>query len=340
MRLLIETANGALGMAEGRFVEPSGCFDHVVRVPDGEIRPGLINGHDHLHRNHYGRLGMPPYTNAYQWAADIQSKYRDAIAEGRRLPRRQALLQGAWKNLLAGVTHVVHHDAWEPDFESKFPLTVIRIASADSLGMTPNLSPAGSRLALHVAEGVDGIAASEAHTLAARGWLNQDLIAVHAVGPDADGVAKLRASGCAMVWCPSSNFFLFGRTAPASLLADGIDVLLGTDSCLTGAGDLLDELRFAHRLNLISDERLESAVGRTAARRLGIPPPSLDLGSEANFAVFRKPLLEATADDVAVVVAAGALRVLDPALIPAGLAHGRVVRHGHLRRWICEAPPF
>jgi hypothetical protein len=160
---------------------------------------------------------------------------------------------------------------------------------------------------------------------------------VHVVGPDADGVAKLRAAGCAMVWCPSSNCFLFGRTAPASLLADGIDVLLGTDSRLTGAGDLLDELRFAHHLKLISDERLENAVGKTAARRLGISPPSLDL---ANCAVFRKPLLESAADDVAVVVAAGALRVLDPALIPAGLTHGRVVRHGHLRRWINENVPF
>src|ERR1700755_3096992 len=124
MRLLIEGRNRAVAMTNGRIVVPRGPFNHVIRIPDGEIRPGLINAHDHLHRNHYGRLGRPPYANAYRWAADIQNAFRDEIAEGRRMPRRQALLRGAWKNLLAGVTHVVHHDPWEVDFESGFPLTV------------------------------------------------------------------------------------------------------------------------------------------------------------------------------------------------------------------------
>ena len=37
---------------------------------------------------------------------------------------------------------------------------------------------------------------------------------IHGVGADSDAVARLRASGAALTWCPSSNHFLFGRTAP------------------------------------------------------------------------------------------------------------------------------
>src|SRR5919107_1424808 len=116
MRLLINARNRAVGIEAGRIVEPSGGFDIVLDVPDADIRPGLINAHDHLHRNHYGRLGEPPYRNAYLWAEHIQQRYRRRIAR-RRQPRRSALLAGAWKNLFAGVTTVVHHDRWEEDFD-------------------------------------------------------------------------------------------------------------------------------------------------------------------------------------------------------------------------------
>src|ERR1700742_646852 len=129
MRLLIEGGNRAVAVTNGRIAAPHGPFDHVIRIPDGEIRPGLINAHDHLHRNHYGRLGNPPYDNAYKWAADIQTNYAEAIARGRAIPRREALLRGAWKNLLSGVTYVLHHDAWESEFERDFPIKIVRIAN-------------------------------------------------------------------------------------------------------------------------------------------------------------------------------------------------------------------
>ena len=214
MRILIEAANTTIAVEDGRIVEPSGSFDRVVRAPKGEVRRGLINAHDHLHRNHYGRLGAPPYANAYEWARDIQSRNRIEIARGRELPRREALLHGAWKNLIAGVTHAFHHDDWEPDFEIGFPLNVIKLPTADSLGMTPAplMRPAGP-FAMHVAEGVDAAAAEEIRELDRRGFLTPDFMAVHAVGADDDGVIALRRAGCAVIWCPSSNRFLFGRTA-------------------------------------------------------------------------------------------------------------------------------
>ncbi len=121
MRLLIRARNREVAVEDGRIVAPTGGFDLVLTFPRADVAPGLINAHDHLHRNHYGRLGRPPYPNAYAWAADIQAREAERIAEGRTRRRREALLEGAWKNLFCGVTTVVHHDPWEADFEDGFP---------------------------------------------------------------------------------------------------------------------------------------------------------------------------------------------------------------------------
>jgi len=334
MRLLIEASNSAVAIENGRICELAGKFDCVVRS-SGEARPGLINSHDHLHRNHYGRLGAPPYCNAYEWAADIQGRYAKEIARGREVPRRAALLAGAWKNLLAGVTHVVHHDPWERDFDVDFPIHVVRIANADSIADLPqHLFPVDAPAALHVAEGVDESAAGEVRALDARGLLNRQLIAVHAVGVDADGVAKLCNAGSALAWCPTSNNFLFGRTAPVALL-ESVDVLLGSDSLLTGAGTLLDEMRAAR--GIIPDSRLLDAVGPLAARRLVIEAPSLAPGSPADLVLFRGTMLDATAEDVLLVMAAGELRVLAPDLVPLfGADGGQLIIWRGVRRWISE----
>lgn len=343
MRLLINARNRSVAVAGGRIVFVAGPFDLVLDLPSAEIRPGLINAHDHLHRNHYGRLGEPPYRNARAWALDIQARFSSHIAEHRAKPRREALEAGAWKNLFAGVTAVVHHDAWEPAFEQDFPLRVLRVASADSLSMKPDLPGLGRTglFCLHLAEGVDAAAADEVRRLSERGLLNAGLLAVHGVGMDAAATALFRRSGAALVWCPSSNLFLFGRTAPPGLLAEGIDVLLGSDSRLTGEGDLLDEIRCARSLGLLSDARLEASVGAAAARRLGLPEPALAPGAAADLVLLTRPLLEARAEDVALVLVGGVPRVARPdiaARLGPLAGRGQEMRIGQAVRWTHSSP--
>lgn len=338
MRILIRTPDRDVGVDGATLVEPSGDFHVRLDFAQGHVRPGLINAHDHLHRNHYGRLGEPPYPDAYAWARDIQLRHAALIAERRALPRREALLAGAWKNLFAGVTTIVHHDWWEADFDHDFPMRVARVASMDSLGMVPELALPGTapRFCLHVAEGVSAAATGELDQLDCMGLLTSRLIAVHGVGIEGEAVARFRASGAALVWCPTSNLFLLGRTASRELLEDGLDVLLGSDSLLTGDGDLLDELRVARCLGFLSDARLEDAVGVTAARRLGLPTPSLDPGAQADIVVLTRPLLEARAEDVALVIVGGVPRVARLDLVPtlgALAAAGRIRRHGNISRW-------
>jgi cytosine/adenosine deaminase-related metal-dependent hydrolase len=333
----INARNRSIAIEGGRVVAEEGRFDVVLDCRDLDIRPGLINAHDHLHRNHYGRLGRPTYPNAYRWADDIQVRYRSRIARRRRLPRRQALLAGAWKNLFAGVTTVVHHDPWERDFDRAFPINVARVACTDSLGRSRDLpAPAEGPLCIHLAEGVDDGAAGEVAQLDARGLLNDRLVAVHGVGLDAEAIARFRKAGAALVWCPTSNHFLFGRTAPADLVAEGVDVLLGSDSRLTGEGDLLDELRAARACGLVDDERLAGAVGTTAASRLGLAEPSLEPGDRADLILLGEPLLEARADDVALTMVGGVPRVARADVarrLGAVGERGARLRVGAVERW-------
>ena len=310
--MLVRARNATVACDGKRMCAPEGKFDVVLDCRDADVQPGLINAHEHLHRNHYGRLGNPPYANAAHWARDISKRHHRRIEQGRRVPAREALLVGAWKNLFAGVTSVVHHDAWSRELENAFPLRVVRIANDDSVAMSPMLGgqrQPGLPYALHVAEGTDDAAAEEVSIIDRAGLLDRNLLAVHAVGPGEQGADRLRASGAALVWCPSSNHFLFGRTAPKALFGETTDVLLGSDSLLTGTGNLLDELRFARGIGHLDDRRLEESIGAVAADRLGLARPSLEPGARADFVLMTAPLLEARAHDVRLVVAEGAPRV-------------------------------
>lgn len=341
-RLAIRAGNASVAIAGGRIVADEGPFDAELSFPRSQVRPGLINAHDHLHRNHYGRLGNPPYQDAYAWGAEIQRAFRAEIEVGRALPRREALLAGAWKNLFAGVTTVVHHDAWEHDFERDFPLRVARLPNSHSLALAgePDCDPQRP-FTIHLAEGTGKAAADEVRELDRLGLLAANLIAVHGVGMDEDAIALFRRSGAALVWCPSSNFYLLRRTASPELLADGIDVLLGSDSLLSGDGNLLDEIGVARATGLLSDSRIDSAIGDVAARRLGLRCNALQPGDPADLVVLAKPLLEASARDVELVLVGGVPRVARPDLAPIleklGF-RGQSMTVAGVERWTCSAP--
>ncbi len=318
LRYRLETSDASAVEVHGdRTGEPGQQVDVRVRLPDGVLRAGLINPHDHLHRNHYPRLGRPPYPDAYAWGRDIHSRASDEIERARTLPRRDALLFGALKNLIAGVTTVVHHDPWHPMFDEGFPVRVARVRMAHALGTDPGPTPIGAGdpdlpFCIHLAEGVTRAMAEEVLGLDRHGLLDGDLLAVHAVGVDEAGTARLAAAGAAVVWCPTSNEFLFRRTASAELLRSGVDVLVGSDSLLTAHGTLLDELRAARRLALVDDATLRGSVGEVAARRLGLSAPTVAVGAQADLAHFTRDPLEATPADVALVVVGGVPRYGGP----------------------------
>lgn len=317
----LRTTGGPIAVRGGRIVRRAGPAAPAFEV-DGSPREGLINAHDHLDFNHYPRLGNPPYTSLYEWAGDVQARLVDELAEVIAFPRSDALRFGALKNLIAGVTAVAHHGRWSELFERDFPLRVPRLRVIHSLGLEDDLAAAIDRcgrdrshpLCLHLAEGTVDAVGHEVARAGRLGLLDHDLLAVHLVGVDARGLSLLRAARAAAVWCPSSNLYLYGSTAPPALFDGAVDVLLGSDSLASAAGTLLDELRVARGTRRLPDAALLDAVGPTAARRLGLQRPSLEPGQPADFAVFRAPVLDARPPDVALVVVAGRPRYGDAAL--------------------------
>jgi len=296
---------------------------HHLDLSGLEIMPGLINAHDHLDFALFPKLGKGPYANATEWAHDIYRPNEDPVRRHLQVPKELRLIWGGLRNLLAGVTTVSHHDPWHPVFEQDFPVRVIReYGWAHSLEFTADMksafdaTPPGAPFLIHLGEGTDESAAQEIFRLEEIGALTDRTVLIHAVGLTEEGWRRVRKAGAAMIWCPRSNLFTLGRTVEVD---PDIPRALGTDSPITAAGDLLDELRFV-RENFHAD--LRSLVGAQARRVLRLPERPEDWIAAAAFG-----------EPPELVVVGGEIRLISPRL-----AHG-VVADGFWPLQIEGRPP-
>jgi cytosine/adenosine deaminase-related metal-dependent hydrolase len=222
------------------------------------ILPGLINAHDHLDFALFPRLGNRTYVNARDWALDIYRPDRSPIREHLQVPKATRLFWGGLKNLLCGVTTVCHHNEYEPDiFEDRFPVRVLkRFGWSHSFNFSQdvtadfNHTPDGAPFFIHLAEGTDNSSRSELDQLDRLGLLKAQTVIVHGVALTSQDWQLVGQRGARLVWCPSSNLFTLGKTVDMCSLPSGVKLALGNDSPLTAAGDLLDEIRLAHSLQI------------------------------------------------------------------------------------------
>ena len=284
--LLIQ--NGIIKDISHRF-EPS-KRDHLVDLEGLSALPALINSHDHLEFNLFPRLGTPPYRNYLEWTQDVQSNFRPEIDEVLRVPFRHRLLWGAYKNLFSGVTTVVHHNDYYRQFYLNFPVDVFRnYAWMHSLKLDPDASKKlrtsdSKPFIVHLAEGTDDVAKQEIaafHEL--RGFSSRTVI-VHGIGITDDNREILERSGASLVWCPTSNLFLFNATAPVEKLK--MPVALGTDSAISGGNSLFDELRTARSLKQFTNRQLLDMVTRTPANIFGLRKGKIEIGARADILLF------------------------------------------------------
>ena len=258
---------------------------------------GLINAHDHLELNHYGRLKRRDrYENATDWIDDLRPALQDdaRIRENRAYPLRDRLFIGGLKNLLAGVTTVAHHNPIYRELNGRFPVRVVKAFGwahsfalegrpvgadgepggrvSDAFRATPDAMP----FIVHAAEGVDRAAAEEITLLESLGCLEPDTVLVHGVALTDASWTRLLAADVGLVWCPASNIFLFGKTIPARAFLDATrdawtHLCLGSDSRVTGSRDLLDEMRAAKSASALAPHELLRMVTVAAANVLKAP---------------------------------------------------------------------
>jgi cytosine/adenosine deaminase-related metal-dependent hydrolase/SAM-dependent methyltransferase len=219
------------------------------------VLPGLINAHDHLEFALFPRLGRGGYTNFLEWAEDIHRTHAQEIARHRRVPKAVRLWWGGIRNLLCGVTTVCHHNPYDPTvFSNDFVIRVLRDYEwAHSLRLEPDAvlkkvrAPEGQPFFLHLAEGLDKESADEIFELHTAGALDENTIIIHGLGLGPEGSALVRSAGAGLIWCPSSNLFLFDKAMSFGEIRDFRKVAIGSDSPLTACGDLLDEIHCAHQ---------------------------------------------------------------------------------------------
>ena len=250
--------------------------ERTVDAEGSLVLPGLINCHDHLDLNLLPHLGCPPYSDFYAWAEEIYRPEEPPIRDILRIRLRDRLRWGGYKNLIAGATTVAHHDRYHPLwFGARFPVRVLkRYAWSHSLGFAadPARDYGRSRgpYLIHAAEGINGRSSSEVDELGRLGLLGRRTVIVHALAVTESQQRCLESAGCSVVWCPSSNLQLYGRTAPVDRYLGRLRVGLGTDSTISGTPHLLDELRVAHHSGLASAMDLLRMVTTTAAEILGL----------------------------------------------------------------------
>lgn len=329
---------------------PPARGDVVADLDGAWVLPGLINAHDHLELNHFGLLKFrDTYENSADWIDDMRPRLRSdasiTAALGHSLADR--LLIGGLKNVLAGVTTVAHHNPLYPELRWRFPVTVVRRfgwahsfalegqpvgargETGSGIAEALRATPADAPFIVHLAEGVDARARAELDRFEALGGLTPRSVIVHAVGIDEAQWSRVRAQGTSVVWCPSSNMFLFGRTLDPRLASNGGPagshrVCLATDARITGSRDLLDELTFAANLGVATPDELLDMVTTAAARILGLPDAGhLRVGSAADLVVLPAgqqtaagALLAARRSDVQLVALGGRPIVAHPRFVP------------------------
>ena len=307
--------------------------DVTIDLDGAVVFPGLINAHDHLELNSFPRLKWRDrHVNVREWIADFQPRFAsdERLAAARPDTLASRVWVGGLKNLLSGVTTVCHHNPLHRPLQTAFPVRVVQ-----RFGLSHSLQIDGVRVAeayrgtpddwpwvIHASEGIDDEAREEVTALDRMGCLGSNTVLVHGVAIDEERAAVVLSRGGSLVWCPTSNAFLFGRTADVAPFDRAGRLAIGSDSRLSGEGDLLDELRAARATGQAPVESLYRAVTSNAARMLRQPQAgTLEAGARADLTIIRRlgndpfdSLTAAHRRDVRLTMIDGAPLVADAAL--------------------------
>jgi cytosine/adenosine deaminase-related metal-dependent hydrolase len=270
----------------------------------GTIFPGLIDLHNHLTYNMLPLWNVPKkYTNRNQWRTEEASYQSDVARPASLLARhpdagytRAIIRYAECRSLFGGVTTAQGMSLSstngtrklfeglvrnvEQPLEQGWPTAVCQTLDYQPAEIASKLVPAlesGAPVFYHLSEGTDRGARQRFRDLLRRDgtWaVGKSMICIHCVGlKSRDFRVMARTAG--MVWSPTSNLLLYGRTADvAAAKARGVPIALGADWSPSGCKNMLGELKVARAVSsrqgsLFSPRELVEMVTSTPAAMLG-----------------------------------------------------------------------
>ena len=246
---------------------------NIKEIRDSIAYPPLINSHDHLVGNWFPPAGQNrPYINSHIWVEDMKDaeSYRERdkvwlndgsfdLIEGNA---RILVNLGIYKNLFSGVGLVQDHaPRQKPEYYENRPIEVLKeyyqchsitlgnwwggLKAEEEMAATGGKVP----FIIHVGEGLDERTRGEFQQMQKRGLLMRNTMMIHCVSFTKEEIAQTGEAGATICWCPGSNEFLLGQTADIEeCLERGVNVVIGTDSTMSGTPNLFDEIRKGQEL--------------------------------------------------------------------------------------------
>jgi 5-methylthioadenosine/S-adenosylhomocysteine deaminase len=249
---------------------------HLVSTEEIECKESVaystfINSHEHLISNWYPRAGKNrPYPNADIWVEDMKTS--ESFLERNKVwlndgsftlhngTAKLITTLGVYKNIFSGCTILQDHMPNQKDeYYDSFPINVIKkYKQCHTLslgnwwgGKSPREEWEDSKgkmpFIIHLGEGVDSHTAKDFEHLLKEDLLQQNTILIHGISLTKDDIKKCAEAGTTICWCPESNLYLINKTLDVkACLEAGVNVILGTDSCMSGSINLIREIQIAH----------------------------------------------------------------------------------------------
>lgn len=326
---------------------------------EGTIYPGLVDLHNHLAYSYLPLWNVPRrYCNRYQWrddgryAQDVKASF-DLLNAHEGYP--QAMVRFAeCRQLFGGTTtgqgigtngkfsRRSHYKGLmrniEQPIEEGFPAARSVLDEYDSAKVRSDLLPKlaeGHPFLYHLSEGTDGSSRAKFLNLKLDGddWaIRGNLICIHCLGLHDGDFAQLKhAAG--MVWSPTSNLLLYGKTCNmVAAVASGTQIAIGADWSPSGCKNLLGELKVARAVcaaqgAALSAQRLVEAVTCVPARMIGWGKyvGSIAAGMRADLLILAgatadpyDQLIDATEDQIRAVLIDGRIRLAETPRLAVG----------------------
>ena len=353
---------GVISIDDGRITsirDDADATGQALDLRDYVLLPGLINSHEHLEFGLFPNLGRPPgapfYRNSTEWAKEIHRRHSGIIAQYQQIPKKTQLWWGAIRNLLCGVTTVCHHNPLHEDLtRSDFPVRVLsHFGWSHSLAFDPDLkgkferTPKEHPFILHAAEGMDEESRNEVSRLDQMQVLDERTVLVHGLACAASEISLINRRGASLVVCPTSNCFLFRQTLPRRLLTLVDRLALGSDSPITAAGDLLDEIDYLYAQAGLDSDVIYRMVTTSPAKifhlndsqgRIAESGVADLIAVRGNYDTPALAISELTIGDVELVLLAGRAQMASPSIyarLPYDLRSGmELIEVGAYQRWI------